>query len=131
MTMRGTSAMTSAASPAGQHERHDTIDLLRGVALLGILVMNIAGFAMPFAASFNPTALGDRGPLDFTVWAANRLFFDQKFMTIFSWLFGAGIVLMTARAAERGVKPAAYHYRRMLALFFFGLIHAYLIWDGD
>ena len=124
--------MTSTtASPVALQERYESIDLLRGIALLGILVMNIQSFAMPMAAYFNPTALGDRGPVDFYVWALSHLFFDQKFMTIFSWLFGAGIVLMTARAAERGVKPAVFHYRRMLALLVFGLIHAYLIWDGD
>jgi uncharacterized protein len=123
--------MSATASPIGLHERHDAIDLLRGVALLGILVMNIQAFAMPTAAYFNPTALGDRGPADLYIWAFSHLFFDQKFMTIFSWLFGAGVVLMTTRAAERGVKPAAFHYRRMLALLVFGLIHAYLIWDGD
>jgi uncharacterized protein len=123
--------MTSTASPIALRERYDAIDLLRGVALLGILVMNIQSFAMPMPAYFNPTALGDRGPIDFAVWTFSHLFFDQKFMTIFSWLFGAGVVLMTARAAERGMKPAAFHYRRMLALLVFGLIHAYLIWDGD
>lgn len=123
--------MSTAASPIGPRERYDAIDLLRGVALLGILVMNIQSFAMPMAAYFNPTALGDRGATDFAIWVGAHLFFDQKFMTIFSWLFGAGIVLMTTRAAERGVKPAAFHYRRMLALLIFGLIHAYLIWDGD
>jgi len=135
--------MTSAtAAPVDQRERYASIDLLRGVALLGILVMNIQMFAMPMAAYFNPTALGDRGAVDFYVWAGSHLFFDQKFMTIFSWLFGAGIVMMTARAARLredasarqagpGVKPAVLHYRRMLALLVFGLIHAYLIWDGD
>src|SRR6185436_4029750 len=129
--MRDAVALATPASPIGLHERYEAIDLLRGVALLGILVMNIQMFAMPTAAYFNPTALGDRGPVDFYVWVGSHLFFDQKFMTIFSWLFGAGIVLMTARAAGRGVKPAAFHYRRMLALVVFGLIHAYLIWDGD
>jgi uncharacterized protein len=123
--------MNTTASPIAHQERYDSIDLLRGVAVLGILVMNIQSFAMPMAAYFNPTALGDKGPVDFYVWAFSHLFFDQKFMTIFSWLFGAGIVLMTARAVERGVKPAMFHYRRMLALLVFGLIHAYLIWDGD
>lgn len=131
--------MNATASPIGLQERHEAIDLLRGVALLGILVMNIQAFAMPMAAYFNPTALGDRGQVDFYIWAFSHLFFDQKFMTIFSWLFGAGIVLMTARLrddasagqAARGLKPAVFHYRRMLALLGFGLIHAYLIWDGD
>ena len=123
--------MSAIATPIGHQDRYEAIDLLRGIAVLGILVMNIQAFAMPMAAYFNPTALGDRGPIDFYVWALSHLFFDQKFMTIFSWLFGAGIVLMTARAAERGVKPAAFHYRRMFTLLVFGLIHAYLIWDGD
>lgn len=121
----------NSAAPADQPERYASLDLLRGTALLGILVMNIQMFSMPMAAYFNPTALGDRGPIDFAVWAGSHLFFDQKFMTIFSWLFGAGIVLMTRRAADRGVEPAAFHYRRMFALLIFGLIHAYLIWDGD
>jgi uncharacterized protein len=52
-------------------------------------------------------------------------------MTIFSMLFGAGIVLMAARVTARGGRPAITHYRRMLALLLFGAIHAYLIWDGD
>jgi len=112
-------------------ERYESIDFLRGVAVLGILVMNIQSFSMPMAAYFNPTALGDRGPIDFAIWTASHLFFDQKFMTMFSLLFGAGIVVMTTRAAERGARPAVLHYRRMFALLIFGLIHAYLICDGD
>ena len=123
--------MTTTATPVGAGERFASIDLLRGAGVLGILVMNIQMFSMPTAAYYNPMALGDRGRLDFAIWTASHLFFDQKFMTIFSWLFGAGIVIMTARAAERGARPVAIHYRRMLALLVFGLIHAYLIWDGD
>ena len=123
--------MESRPVPVGASERHDVIDYLRGCALLGILVMNIQSFAMPFAVYFNPTALGDRGPVDFAIWLTGHLFFDQKFMTIFSILFGAGIVLMTSRAEARGARPARLHYRRMFALLVFGLIHAYLIWYGD
>lgn len=123
--------MTTSATPIAAPERYRSIDLLRGLAVLGILVMNIQSFAMPFAAYFNPTALGDRGTLDFAIWTASHLFFDQKFMTIFSILFGAGIVIMTSRADERGARVAALHYRRMFWLLVFGLIHAYLIWHGD
>jgi len=111
--------------------RYESIDWLRGVALLGILVINIMMFAMPGAASYNPIALGDRGRLDFAIWLFSHLFFDQKFMAIFSMLFGAGIVLMATRVSERGGRPAVTHYRRMFALFVFGVIHRYLIWDGD
>lgn len=123
--------MTSTAAPISVPERYASVDFLSGLAVLGILVMNIQSFAMPFAAYFNPTALGDRGTLDFAIWSANHLFFDQKFMTIVSLLFGAGIVIMTSRAEERGARVAALHYRRMFWLLVFGLIHAYLIWYGD
>jgi len=123
--------MTTSAAPVQGSERYEAIDLLRGFAVLGILVMNIQSFAMPFAAYFNPTALGDRGGLDFAIWTVNHLFFDQKFMTIFSLLFGAGILIMTTRAEERSGRSAALHYRRMFWLLVFGLIHAYLIWYGD
>lgn len=123
--------MDAKPVPVGASERHDVVDFLRGCALLGILVMNIQSFAMPFAVYFNPTALGDRGPLDFGIWLIGHLFFDQKFMTIFSILFGAGILLMTSRAEASGARPARLHYRRMFALLIFGLIHAYLIWYGD
>ena len=117
--------------PIQPAERFVAIDVLRGVALLGILVMNIQGFAMPMAAYFNPTALGPPSTVDFAIWTFSHLLFDQKFMTIFSLLFGAGIVIMTSRAEADGRRSALLHYRRMLALFVFGMLHAYLIWDGD
>jgi uncharacterized protein len=123
--------MTAPAAPIQVSDRYESIDLLRGFALLGILILNIQSFAMPFAAYFNPTALGDRGQLDFALWTVNQLLFDQKFMTIFSLLFGAGILIMTSRAEERSGRSAALHYRRMFWLLVFGLMHAYLIWYGD
>jgi uncharacterized protein len=112
--MRATAAMTqlssSGASPTVSTSATRRLICSAASRCSGILVMNIQMFAMPTAAYFNPTALGDRGRVDFYIWVGSHLFFDQKFMTIFSWLFGAGIVLMTARAAARGVKPAAFHY---------------------
>jgi uncharacterized protein len=112
-------------------DRITAIDVLRGVALLGILVMNIQLFAMPTAALANPTAFGDLSGANWWTWLLSRLLADQKFMTLFSMLFGAGIVLMTSRVAARGGAPARFHYRRMLWLLLFGLAHAYLLWDGD
>lgn len=122
---------TLPATPVGERERLESLDLLRGVAVLGILVMNIQMFAMVFAMYFNPHALGPAPPGEFAVWAASHLFFDQKMMTIFSLLFGAGVLLMTSRADERGAAVAAVHYRRMFWLLVFGLAHAYLLWHGD
>jgi uncharacterized protein len=123
--------MDKRPGPVTASDRHAVIDFLRGLAVLGILVMNIQSFAMPFALYFNPTALGPPQPLDFTIWMTSHLFFDQKFMTIFSILFGAGVLLMTMRAEERGGRVARLHYGRMFWLLVFGLIHAYLIWYGD
>ncbi|HJU43507.1 MAG TPA: DUF418 domain-containing protein [Vicinamibacterales bacterium] len=123
--------MDTRPAPVTASDRHDVIDFLRGFAVLGILVMNIQSFAMPFAAYFNPTALGPPGSLDFAIWLVSHLFFDQKFMTIFSILFGAGIILMSTRVQERGVSAARLHYRRMAWLLIFGLLHAYAIWYGD
>ena len=120
----------AAGGSVAQDARIDSIDVLRGFALLGILVMNIQLFAMPEAAYFNPTAYGDLEGANLYVWLGGRLLADQKFMTIFSMLFGAGIVLMTTRAEARG-ESGRVHYRRMGWLGLIGLLHAHLLWFGD
>src|SRR5258708_23123865 len=112
-------------------ERIVPMDVLRGFALLGILVMNIQLFAMVEAAYDNPTAYGDLNGANFLVWLLSHLFADQKFISIFSMLFGAGIVLMWRKAERSGARPARLHYRRMGWLILFGLLHAYLLWYGD
>ena len=116
--------------PVAQDPRIDSIDVLRGFALLGILVMNVQSFAMPAAAYLNPTAYGDLDGVNLYVWLGGRILADQKFMTIFSMLFGAGIVLMTTRAEARG-DTGRVHYRRMGWLALIGLLHAHLLWAGD
>ena len=116
--------------PVAETARIDSIDVLRGFALLGILVMNVQLFAMPEAAYYNPTAYGDLQGANLYVWLGGRLLADQKFMTIFSMLFGAGIVLMTTRAEARG-ETRRVHYRRMGWLALIGLLHAHLLWAGD
>ena len=118
------------SAPVAEAGRIDAIDVLRGVALLGILVLNVQSFAMPGAAYFNPTAYGDLEGANLYVWVAGRMFADQKFMTIFSMLFGASIVLMTGRAEARG-DARRLHYRRMGWLLVIGLLHAHLFWSGD
>ena len=116
------------AAPVDDSQRIVAMDVLRGFVLLGILVMNIQSFAMPIAAYVNPTAYGDLTGANLWVWIVSHVFFDQKFMAVFSVLFGAGIVLMTARAGAGG---ARLHRRRMGWLILFGLLHAYLLWYGD
>jgi uncharacterized protein len=117
--------------PVSTTDRIDSLDTLRGFALLGILAMNIQMFSMPDAAYFFPTVFGDLSGLNGLVWYLTELLASSKFITIFSLLFGAGIVLMNDRARARGRSFAGLHYRRMFWLLVIGLIHAYLLWPGD
>jgi uncharacterized protein len=114
-----------------EQERIVSIDVLRGFALLGILPMNIQYFSMISAAYQNPTAYGDLTGANYWVWLLSHVLADEKFMTIFSMLFGAGILLMTSRIEAAGRPSAVLHYRRMGWLILFGLAHAYLLWSGD
>lgn len=112
-------------------ERIASLDVLRGAAVLGILLMNIQSFSMISSAYFNPLSYGDFSGPNAAVWAFTRLFADQKFMTLFSMLFGAGIVLMNERTAAMGGRSWAAHYRRMIVLLVVGLAHGILLWYGD
>ena len=123
--------MAPAAQPVAEKERIVSIDVLRGFALLGILPMNIQYFSMIAAAYFNPTAYGDLRGADYWVWFLSHVLADEKFMAIFSMLFGAGILLMTSRVESNGGKSAALHCRRMGWLILFGVAHAFLLWSGD
>jgi uncharacterized protein len=121
----------SAISPVDISSRIISIDVLRGFAVLGILIMNIQSFSMPTSAFINPVAYSDLTGINKWVWLLSDLFASGKFMSIFSLLFGAGILLFTDKALAKGRRGGPLHYRRMLWLFIFGMIHAYLIWYGD
>jgi uncharacterized protein len=125
--------LPSAVSPqpVTEKERIVSIDVLRGFALLGILPMNIQYFSMIGAAYWNPTAYGNLTAANYWVWLLSHVLADEKFMAIFSMLFGAGILLMTSRIEATGKPSALLHYRRMGWLILFGLAHAYLLWSGD
>lgn len=119
------------AAPVTDAERIQSIDVLRGVALLGILVMNIMGFCAPFAAYGNPHWNGEATAAAFGTWLGLHMIFDMKMMTIFSMLFGAGIIIFTERAAQRTGSALGVYYRRMAWLLVIGAAHGYLIWYGD
>lgn len=108
-----------------------SLDILRGLAVLGILVMNIQSFSMPNAAYINPTAYGDLEGLNRWIWIFSHVLASEKFMSIFSMLFGAGVLIFTDNATARGLNSALLHYRRMAWLMVFGLLHGYLLWYGD
>jgi uncharacterized protein len=115
----------------GTGQRILSLDVLRGFAVLGILVMNIQSFSMPSAAYINPTAYGNLEGINLWVWILSHLLAAEKFMTLFSMLFGAGVLLFSERAESREKNSALLHYRRMGWLLLFGLLHAYLLWHGD
>lgn len=123
--------LATRPAPVRGAERILALDVLRGFAVLGILVMNVQSFAMPFAAYSNPTGWGEPGTLGYWAWGIAAFFAEQKFMTIFSLLFGAGVALMLERLEERGARIARVHYRRTVGLILIGAAHAYLLWYGD
>ncbi len=129
--------MSDQAHPLGPvtaTERIRALDVLRGVALLGILLMNIAGFGLVFMAYGDPTVQGGAEGLNLLVWKINNLFFEGTMRALFSMLFGVGMVLMTSRMINRGggLEVADIYYRRTIWLLIFGVIHAYLIlWPGE
>ncbi len=112
-------------------QRIVTLDALRGLAVMGILAMNIILFALPEMAYFSPIASGPLSVADQISWTAGFILFDGKMRGLFSLLFGASMVLIAMRAQDQGQSPASVHYRRMAWLAFFGLMHFYLIWQGD
>jgi uncharacterized protein len=119
------------AEPITLQARLLNIDIIRGIALLGILLMNIQAFSMNFSAYSNPTSFGDLTGINLYIYYFSHIFADQKFMTIFSVLFGVGIVLMAENIERKGGNPGKVHYKRMFILAAFGLLHAYLLWFGD
>lgn len=111
--------------------RINSLDLLRGFAVLGILIMNITSFSDIGIAYMNPTIGAGLEGYNQYFHAFNYIFADTRFMSIFSILFGAGVVLFTQRAEAKGERAFVLHYKRMFWLLVFGLIHAYFIWPGD
>jgi uncharacterized protein len=121
----------SQPQPVSESQRLISVDALRGVALLGILVMNVPWFAFHSYAFFNPALGGGFTGANFGVWLGCHLLFDAKMMALFSMLFGAGLILLTGRVEGRGVSAAGIYYRRIAWLLVIGLLHAYLLWMGD
>ena len=118
-------------APVAATERLETLDVLRGFALLGILAMNIRAMALPFGAYMYPYALFDYTGPNRAAYIFTSTAFDLKMMGLFSMLFGAGALLYAAKSTETGKAPRGLWFRRMGWLLAIGLIHSYLIWDGD
>jgi uncharacterized protein len=121
----------SLAAPVASADRIASLDVLRGLAVLGILVMNIRNFGLPIRRFDDPTFPHGYNLLDLGAWGFANLLFRDKFIALFSMLFGAGIVLMTRRAEARGAPVAGPFFRRHFWLLVIGVLHAFLIWYGD
>jgi len=119
-----------APAPTGATARITNLDTVRGVATLGILVMNAVSFALPEAAYFNLEAAGRQTLLDWVIGVAGEIFVDQKTMALFSMLFGAGIALFADRAAQKHPRPVALSLWRNALLLGIGILHG-LLWEGD
>src|SRR5687767_11332813 len=119
-------ATTSALS-----SRIITLDVIRGIAVMGIFSVNVVAFALIFPAYMNPGAAGGHSGIDAATWFANFVIIDGKMRSLFSILFGASMLLVIERAVAAGRSGAAIHFRRMIVLALFGLAHFYLIWFGD
>lgn len=123
-------APSSTLHPVAPAERIFTLDVLRGFALFGILLMNMEAFSGPLDLAF--TAIDPRWTgLDRWADALVYIFVQGKFFTLFSLLFGAGFAVMAQRVERSGRDFNAIYLRRSGALLLIGLIHALLIWSGD
>lgn len=112
------------------NERIIAIDVLRGFAILGILIMNIVSFSMPSASYFNPLAY-TTSPFDQIIFDVSHVLADQKFMAVFSMLFGASTLLFIESAIKKGKNSTSLFYRRNFWLLIIGLLHSVFIWYGD
>ena len=116
--------------PVAESTRITSLDLIRGVAVLGILLMNAVSFKFGHVPYWNLSAGGSETWLDWAVGIFGEIFVDQKFMGLFSLLFGAGIMLFIERAHARGGLAVRLNLWRNVLLLAIGLLHVQL-WDGD
>lgn len=120
-----------AAGPVQVQERVEVLDVIRGFALLGILIVNMIWFSTP---ALYLELLGKNmwtGFWDRTVSSVISLFIEGKFYTMFSFLFGLGFVIFYERAKTKTNSPTLLFYRRLFILLLIGLAHAFFIWYGD
>ena len=125
---------TPTIAPVKQAARVESLDILRGIAVFGILMMNITAFGQLWQAYSNPLVAGGYSGADKIAYDVISVGFEGTMRGIFSLLFGAGIVLLTERMerAGAGIMAAEVHFRRMLWMMLAGVIHwTLLLWTGE
>lgn len=123
-------AARTASGPIAEGGRITGLDLIRGAGVLGILLMNAVSFRYGLVPYLNLSAGGSETWADWAVGIFGEIFIDQKFMGLFSLLFGAGVMLFIERAESRGGRPIRLNLWRNALLLAIGLLHS-LLWDGD
>lgn len=121
----------SLAAPVSANERIEFLDVLRGVALFGILCVNLPLIALPLAEAMGGDNALEAMSSEAWTTALVRMLGENKFMALFSTLFGMGLALQVDRAEARGVAPSSFYPRRLLVLAGFGVLNAVLIFFGD
>lgn len=114
--------------PVLDQERIEAIDILRGAAILGILAVNMSGFSLPEGL---PAHQVWPNMVDGTVERLILFFAQEKFKTLFSFLFGLGLAVQMMRAEARGARFLPFYLRRLCVLWLIGVAHFILLWDGD
>ena len=123
--------MSNQATPVLQTERADILDVLRGFALLGVLLDNLFGFTgWSFLTQEQRQALAT-WPADGPVALSELSFIHGKFYSLFSLLFGIGFSIILIRNEQKGINPLKIFYRRLFILLLIGLGHIFLLWEGD
>ncbi len=129
MWRQGWRAGDSMATTAA--DRILTLDVIRGIAVMAILSVNIVGMAMIEDAYFYPPVYGFHSAGDRIMWALNSVFVDGRFRALFSILFGASLTVVVTRAIAARKQAWRIHYPRMIVLLLFGCLHYYVLWWGD
>lgn len=119
--------MSQSAAP----DRIATLDLVRGIAVLGILMINIASFAGGSSSVLSPDLLFPASTLDKLSFTFGLVFFEGKMRGLFTLLFGASMLLFVERRDAAGVDGGYWQLRRLGWLFLFGYVHQLLLWSGD
>lgn len=125
--------ITPELIPVKQSDRILSLDVMRGIVLFGILLMNINGFGLAYSYS-DPTVSGGATGLNLYTWIMTNLFFEGTMRALFSLLFGVGMYIFLDRLLKKGagIKAADVYFRRLMWLLVFGLIHGYLLlWTGE
>ncbi|SEH96606.1 uncharacterized protein SAMN05192559_106147 [Halobacillus karajensis] len=122
--------MKIKGAPLRESERLDWVDAARGLAILGIFMVNVPAFNAPY---FLYGGAGEywSSPLSHTIQKLIDIFFQASFYTLFSFMFGFGIQMMKDRLEEKRMAYQPVIVRRLFVLTGFGLIHAFLLWHGD